>query len=237
MFGMEKTAEDPQRFVSGISLTGSSRGLVKSLAGFRKQHHTVPDAVNAATAAFLGKLCAAELREEAEGMFQRAKTALNYKRKDLTLEVAGGTATLTTKDFVYEIAYSLDPADPADYVAARALRHLRNGALVDLPEFDGLFAGMFTGILFTLTNGVRGEAVIDAVEALADESPLTVDYPSDCRTCRLRVDGVGAEVVCDGGSLEMVFPGSGSPRELVAAFAGVRAAFVLTQDPVLSGLI
>ena len=58
---MPKPAGPSNPFVSRISLVGRSTGLVKNLAGFRKQHHTVPDAVNAATTAFLGKLCAAEL--------------------------------------------------------------------------------------------------------------------------------------------------------------------------------
>ncbi|MFI5335836.1 MAG: hypothetical protein ACHQ5A_03580 [Opitutales bacterium] len=234
---MAKAADAPHQSVSGISLTGRSRGVVKQLAGFRKQHHTVPEAVTAATTAFLGKLCAGELREEGEGFFQRTKAALRYKRPDLALEVAGPAATLTAKDFVLEISYALEPADPAGYTVTRTLHSLRNGALVDLPEFDGLFAGVFSGIVFGLTKGVRVEAVIDAVEALGDDSALTVHYPSDCRHCRLTVAGVGAEVMCDGLTLEMVFPKNGSPRELVAAFAAVRSAFALTKSPVLAGLL
>jgi hypothetical protein len=41
----------------------------------------------------------------------------------------------------------------------------------------------------------------------------------------------------DGSELAMVFPRSGSPGELLAAFVAVREAFALTKRPVLAGLL
>ena len=48
-------------------------------------------------------------------------------------------------------------------------------------------------------------------------------------------DGVEAEVRCTGASLEIVFPRSGAPGELIEAFAAVRGAFAISK--VLGGLI
>ena len=110
---MAKTPDRAEKYVSQVSLLGHGAGAVKNLAGFRKPHHTVPDAVNAVTTAFLGKLCATELAAEGEEYYQRAKTALGYKRADLSLDVTSPTAVLTTRDFALEIAYALQPADPA----------------------------------------------------------------------------------------------------------------------------
>ena len=234
---MSKTAGRPQPFVSRLSLVGRRTGRVKTLAGFKKQHHTVPDAVNAATSAFLGKLCAGELAAEGEQWFQRAKGAFGYKRAELTLEVASPVAVLAAKDFTLEIAYALEPADPAGYGVTHTLHNLRDGDLVERPEFEELFARMFEGMVFGLTKGTQVEAVIDAVEAQAGVGGLTVSYPSDYRHCVLAVAGVDAEVVCDGATLEMRFPRPGSPQELVAAFAAVRSAFTLTKNPVLAGLL
>jgi hypothetical protein len=234
---MPKPAGPSNPFVSRISLVGRSGGLVKNLAGFRKQHHTVPDAVNAATTAFLGKLCAAELAEEAEGFFQRSKAAFTYKRTDLTLDVTSPTAVLTAKDFTLELAYALEPADAAGYGVTRTLHSLREGGLVARLEFNELFAAMFTGMVFELAKGVKVEAVIDAVEARGGEDGLAVSYPSDCRHCVLLVEGVSAEVICDGATLEMRFPKPGSPAELVEAFAAVRSAFALSKNRVLAGLL
>ncbi len=234
---MPKPAGDPQPFVSRLSLVGRRSGRVKALAGFKKQHHTVPDAVNAATTAFLGKLCAGELAAEGEQWFQRVKAAFAYKRADLTLEVATPAAVLAAKDFTLEIAYALEPTDPAGYGVTHTLHSLSGGELVERAEFEELFARMFEGMIFGLTQGTRVEAVIDAVETGDGAGGLTVSYPSDCRHCVLAVEGVAAEVICDGATLELRFPRPGSPRELVADFAAVRSAFVLTKNRVLAGLM
>ncbi len=234
---MAKAADHPHPFVSRISLVGRSHGMVKTLAGFKKQHHTVPDAVSAATTAFLGKLCAGELAAESEQFFQRTKEAMGYLRKDLSLEVASPTAVLTAKDFTLEIAYALQSSNPASYDITRTLHSLRSGELVSLPEFNELFAALFGGIVFGLTKGARVEAVIDAVEEKGGAGGLTVSYPSDYRHCVLAVVGVSAEVICDGATLEMRFPKNGSPKELVETFAAVRSAFALTKDRVLAGLL
>lgn len=234
---MAKPADHPQQFVSRISLVGRSRGAVAKLPGFKKRHHTAPESVTAATSAFLGKLCAGDLAGEGEKHFQQAKRALGYKRTELALEVTSPVALLTAADFSLEVAYSLEPADPSWYVVTRTLQGLRGGALLGRPEFNELFASLFSSIVFGLTQGTRVEAVIDAVEARAGEGGLTVAYPSDCRRCVLKVEGVAAEVICDGATLEMIFPRPGAPRELVEAFATVRAAFGLTRDRVLAGLL
>jgi hypothetical protein len=232
---MSKSA--PNSFVTRISLAGRSSGLVKNLAGFRKQHHTVPDAVNPATTAFLGKLCTADLAGEAEGFFQRSKAAFAYKRADLSLEVASPAAVLTTRDFTLELAYSLEKTNPAGYEITRTLHGVKDADLVARPEFNELFAALFDSLVFGLAKGVKVEAVIDAVEGQPSESGLTVSYPSDCRHCVLRVGGVAAEVICDGATLEMRFPRTGSPAELVEAFVAVRAAFALSKHRALAGLL
>lgn len=234
---MSKAAGDPRSFISQVSLVGRGGGAVKTLHGFDKSRHTVPDAVNHATSGFLAKLCAPELADEAEGHFQRTRAALAYKRKDLSLDVTSPMAVLSARDFTFEVLYALDEADPGAYAVTRTLHSLRNASLLDVPEFDGLFAGKFSSVHFLLAKGVRVEAVIDAVEALDEEAGLRVDYPSDCRACTLTVADVEAEVICDGASLEMRFPRSGSPKELVLAFAAARKAFALTKDKALSGLL
>ena len=236
-------ADDPKSFISQVSLVGRGGGAFKTLRGFDKSRHTVPDAVNNATSGFLAKLCTPELSEEAEAFFQRAKAALDYKRKDIGLDVTSPVAVLSAKDFTLEIAYALEAADPASYAITRTLHSIKNGDLLRVEEFNELFAGQFSAIAFALKKGVRVEAVIDAVEGLEDDdtddavAKLRVDYPSDYRDCTLTVAGLDAAVVCDGATLEMRFEKNGSPRELVEAFAAARKAFALTKDRALAGLL
>ena len=234
---MATKAEDPKSFVTEVRLQGGGElGLVKSLSGFKKGRHAVPDAVNAATEAFLGRLCMEELGDESEEWFQRARADLGYKRKQVTLEVAGARAVLSAVDFTFEISYTLESRDPGTFVKTRILHQLTTGKLGD-PQFEELFAGQFDEIVFELTKGARVEAVIDAVEELDGAGGLRVNYPSDCRECTLTVEGVEAEVVCDGATLLMRFPRAGGPMELVEAFGAVRRAFSLSKKTALAGLL
>jgi hypothetical protein len=229
------TGELPSSIVAEIAFIGRGGGLVKSLGGFRKGHHALPDAVNGATSAFLGKICAGELGAEAEALFQSVRTGLGYKRKDVSLALATPHAVLTAKDFVVEIAYALEAADPSRYGVTTTLRGLRRAELAKTEEFSAIFARRFSEIAFELKKGVRVEAVIDAIEALEGEGGFAVRYPSDCRECEISVAGVEARVRCTGAALEMVFPRAAAPAELIEAFSAVRGAFGISRE--LSGLI
>lgn len=236
--------ENPFSKISQVRLTGGAGGAVKTLRGFDKSRHTVPDAVNAATTGFLHKLCAPELAEQAEALFQNARAALGYKRAGISLDLSPGIATLVTKDFQWELAYALDEAGPAGYTVTRTLQNLRSADLVRLPAFDELFAGGFDTVVFDLARGLRVEKLIDAVEALDPEADdpgsapaLRVDYPSDCSRCTLTVPGVAARVACDGATLSLRLPRAGSPAACLDEFDAVRAAFRLSRDATLSGLL
>ncbi len=229
------TGELPSSIIADISFIGRGGGVVKALGGFRKSHHTVPDAANAVTNAFLGKICEGELAAEAEHLFQAVRTGLGYRRKDVALSVASPLAALTAKDFTVEICYALEEADPARYTVTTTLRGLRSAELARTEEFAAIFAERFSEISFALKKGARVEAVIDAVEALDGEGGLRVSYPSDCRECELTVEGVEARVRCTGATLDMVFPRAGAPAELMEGFAAVRGAFAVSK--VLGGLI
>ena len=227
--------ELPPRVVASIAFVGRSTGQVKTLGGFKKGHHSLPDAANAVTNAFLGKICAAELTEEAERLFQAVRSGLGYKRKDVALSVTAPFATLTAKDFTVEIVYALDEREPTQYLVLTTLRELRHAEFVRREEFSLLFPGAFSEICFALVKGARVEAVIDAIEALDGEGGLAVDYPSDYRDCTIRVEGVDADVRCTGATLDVIFARSGAPAELIDAFASVRAAFQINKT--LSALI
>jgi hypothetical protein len=225
----------PSSIIAGISFSGRSGGPVKALGGFKKGHHTVPDAANAVTNAFLGKICGGELAAQAEKLFQDVRARLGYKRKDVTLTVAAAAAVLTARDFGVEIFYALEEAAPARYTVTTTLRGLKSADLAQTEEFAALFSGRFTEISFALKKGAKVESIIDVIEALDGEGGLAVTYPSDCRECLISVEGVEARVRCTGVALEMVFPRAGSPRELMAEFAAVRGAFGVSRE--LAGLM
>jgi hypothetical protein len=229
------TRELPSSIIAGISFVGRGGGQVKALGGFKKGHHTLPDAANATTNAFLGKICEVELTAHAEKLFQAARTGLEYKRKEVSLNISSPGAVLTAKDFVVEIFYALEEAAPVRYAVTTTLHSLKNAEIARTEEFIRIFGGMFTELSFALKKGARVEAVIDLIEGLDPAAGLAVSYPSDCRECVVSVEGVDAQVRFSGASIEMVFPRAGSPAELMTGFAEVRGAFAVSRE--LGGLI
>ena len=223
--------------LAALSFAGSTGGVVKRLRGFRKDRHTVPDAVNAATSAFFARICADDLAEEAESWFQRARSGFDYKRADLRVEFGPANALLLARDFSFERAWALNAADPAHYVVTRTLRDVRDGLFLQGEACASVFAGTFTQIVFSLSRGVAVEAVIDAVEGPGVHAGMTVSYPANCSECTVAVPGVDASVRCTGAALELVFPRAGSPRELIEGFGAVRAAFRFTGRDALAGLV
>lgn len=227
--------ELPSSVVAGIAYVGRSAGQVKALAGFKKGHHSLPDAANATTNAFLGKICERELSDEAEALFQDVRAGLGYKRKEIALTVTSPLAVLAAKDFSVEIFYALEEREPTRYTTTTTLRDLVSAEVARREAFTRVFAGKFAEISFALKKGARVDAVIDAIEGLGEESALRVDYPSDYRDCTIRVSGVDAEVRCTGAALDVIFPRGAAPAELIDSFAAVREAFQINK--VLRGLI
>lgn len=225
----------PSRIVTEIAFVGRGGGLVKALSGFRKGHHTLPDAANAATQAFLGKICTAELAADAEALFQATRSALGYKRTQISLNVASPAAVLTTRDFVVEFAYFLEEDAPARYATTTTLRSLRSENLARTLEFSTLFAGRFSEMSFAFRKGAKVEAVIDAIEALDPARGMTVTYPSDYAECEIAVADVEARVRCTPSALDLIFPSTRGPAELMDAFIAVRGAFAISR--LLAGLL
>ncbi|MCC5838967.1 MAG: hypothetical protein JJT96_02495 [Opitutales bacterium] len=227
----------PEGQLARLVLEGVQSGEVRRLPGFRKGLHTVPDRVTPTTEAFLGKLCAPELEGEGEALFREARATFGYKRRDLSFSVSGPTGMLAARHFTLEKTYALDPSDPSLYLLTHRLAQLR-GADPDLPaKLDALFPALFSTLLFPLDEAVSVEGLIDGVEALDENSPLTVDYPPDCRECTIRVPGVAAEAICNGHSLALRFPGLHGPTEIFTAFGQVRSAFLASGAGDLSALV
>jgi hypothetical protein len=227
---------DHAKILQSFRFSGTTTGVFKSLRNFKKSHHTVPDAVNAATSAFLAKLAHDELAEEGENYFQKARATLNYKRKDIALDVTAGAAVLTAKDFVFEIHYALREADPSEYEITRSLHSVRSADFLFTTDCDALFSRVFREVVFTLAKGASVESVIDAIEGLKD-TPLEVAYPSDYRSCTLSLPEVSAQVRFDGGELAMIFDAPAPPSPLWTQFLELRDVFALTKNPAITALV
>lgn len=208
------------RALKSLAIVGRTRGEVRRLNAFDKKRHTVPDRVCGATQSFLENLCEAELTEEAEALFQSAREQFRYKRREISLDVGSGFARLETKDFVLELRYELDEEDPGDYIVETTVKGVASRDLLESAPFNSSIGSRFDRLRCGLAGQVSVESVIDAVEE--DESGATqVDYPSDCSSCTVQIEGVDGEVFIDGAALEVRFGKLTTAANLLATFERV----------------
>lgn len=232
-----KHSDPPVGILRGIRFLGQTTGQIKKLSGFKKGIHALPTAATPTTNAFLGKICDAELKGEAETFFQKSRTLLNYKRKDLQLTAANGSACLLTRDFSLEWQYLIEEETPDCWCRTLILHSIQPEADIHSEAFDEIFSGTFDRLEFTLSQAISIEEIIDTIEALSPPSQLQIDYPSDCKFCTLIAPDITAKIIFTNNSVEMNFPRPGSPGALFSDFLRLRQEFSIHQASGLSPII
>ena len=209
--------------ILSLCFVGRQWGQVNGLSGFSRKRHRAPDSVCSATQAFLHKLCAPELEEAAEVLFQDVRKHFGYKRREISLEL-GEAGKLDCKDFAIRIRYELDPDDPSQYFCETELEPYGAVNLFKSEAFRSSVGARFDRIRFGIASGLNVELVIDAVEE--DESgDLSVDYPSDCSSCEISITGEAARLYIDKTLIELRLGKSVEAAELVAAFHQLGSRF------------
>ncbi len=205
--------EDP---VLRWSLSGTSGGSVRSLSGFRKGVHTIPDRHSAALDAFLAKIAAEDLANEAEAFYQTTRQQFAYRRKDLNLTVSTPAAVLETPAFALEITYGSDPDDPARYERSLRLSRIEADQLTSNATGE-VFATAFDTLEMVLRTPIRIEDLIDAVEDDPD-SIWKVKYPSSCEWCELATNEIEGFIYVSTNWIRLRLPSPGPPAVLLAAY-------------------
>jgi len=73
--------------------------------------------------------------------------------------------------------------------------------------------------------------LIDAIESLDDDSPITIDYnPSDLSSCTLSIEGLNYTVVATPSSLSIATNYQTSPERLITAFKETHKAILLNPE-------
>ena len=215
--------------VQTIALIGVTRGLVKRLPGFDKSRHTVPKWASERAQQFIGSICEPELREWGEGIFSELRTAMSYKRKDLRLTLNDGEAVMEAKDFALKRRYFLNEEDLSEYIVETELLDLGSAELLRYAKFNDAIGPLFDQLRCLFRKEQSVEGVIDAIEE-ASTSEIRVDYPSDCESCEVRIEGVDAVFRFDSISVTVKLPRFCSPCELANAIEGFSSAIKENGD-------
>ena len=142
---------------------------------------------------------------------------MRYRRKEIALVVEGGTGRIESKDFTIEKRYSLIEDSPDRYLAETELLEVSSSSLLEDASFNGAVGPLFECMRCLFSKSVSVEGIVDGLEEVNDDS-LSVDYPSACTHCDVRIENVNAVFRFEAISLEIRFPGFGTPRQLIDSY-------------------
>lgn len=152
-------------------LEGTETGAIRSLDGFSRGYHKVPDRLSDSADAWCNRLLADTVAEELQTLYQNARDVLHLKRKDLTKEAD----TLDAPAFRYIVETGQSPEDPSEYYITRRLE-LRQGWAVHREALDELFSDDFQQLVVEIDSMDDSfDVLVDRLEDLADASGGEVD--------------------------------------------------------------
>lgn len=193
---------------------------VRSLSGFIKGRHRVPDGNNSATESFVQTISQKEIKEEIEEVHGRIRDHMDYKRKDLIVD----SGHIVTPDFEFWVECAQDSEDPAMAVISRRLTNI-SPKIIDDDGFNKVFERSFDDITFEFSKGVDIADLIDQLEELEMDN-IELDYPSNCSYCDLMIEGSELDIRIWAGSLTLHAPRATAPKQLVQSFFTVQKALV-----------
>ncbi|MBN1653527.1 MAG: caspase family protein [Deltaproteobacteria bacterium] len=202
---------------------------IAALRGFsKKRGHRVPESINGATERFVENISQKEIDEEIQQMFERIRTSMKYKRRDLTAE----SGCIITPDFEFSVNCAQDPDDPGSALITRRLIKI-SPAIVDDDAFNEVFDDYFDELTFDFAKANNVEDLIDRIEDLnLDKIDLT--YPPDSSYCEIKIKGSPLKIKVTAYSLTVYTAQMTSPKLLVESFFDVQKQ--LSGTPVLKAI-
>jgi len=185
---------------------------VRSLSGFRKGVHHVPDYVSSATQDFVVSTSKSEVQKEFEAMFASIRETLKYKPRELISEDGG----LITPDFEYTVYAKQNEAAPSEALIVEELTNIKP-SIIKKPEFNSVFDGRFTELIFQFDKKVDIRVLIDQLAEL-DSPDVELDYNSSRKSCELSISGSELKLRFEPKELTVVSKHGRSPLELMDAF-------------------
>src|SRR5690606_27254199 len=189
--------------------------------GFQK-HHKVPQRAGSGADAFVAEVATEEITQEVEEIFRALKAAFTFKRRDTQVANLGdGTATITTPYFNYSIRVTANPANPAQAIWRRMVDTISRPEQILSQPFSEVFGNRFNTIEFSPPSDIDLEALIDRIEDLEDER-ITLDYDPEVTYCRLKIEGLAAEITITTDSFSIIHHGAVPPGTLLQSFQAIQ---------------
>ncbi|MFO8027207.1 MAG: hypothetical protein R6U56_06060 [Opitutales bacterium] len=161
---MNPASPNPANNVQSL-ISGSARGRIRRLKGFRKCHQ-VPDLQYEAAQDFVRKVGAEDVKLLADRIYNDIREAFGYKRKEFDYSCHEGLAEIQTPDFSAQLRIDQCPDDPKYYVLTTELTELHNEAIARNPALHACFNNHCDVLTVIFPTGINVEDKIDAIEDL-----------------------------------------------------------------------
>jgi len=193
---------------------------VKSLRGFRKGVHHVPQYASSSAHGFIHSIAEDELREDVDEVFRALRTHFKFKRKDLTLSPPeDGGASILTPDFDYHVSVRLDEDDLSQVVWCREVSNVRAPDVIESDSFNDVFDDKFDTIELRFDGVVDIEELITRMEDVLPDD-VSLDYGTDDSYCELVPEHASYRIRIESKTLSVVRDHRTSPRQLLLDFQG-----------------
>jgi hypothetical protein len=203
---------------------------IKSLSGFRKETHRIPDSASPSNEAFVAKLAATDLSDDLDLRFAALKSAFAFKRVDLNVSgPAEGAGTIISPYFTYHVQVSQNAANPAEVVWHRRVTDILQPSYALSDQFAEVFDKTFDTLEFTPTEPIDIETLIDRIEELED-GRIQIEYDRTATNCTLSMKGVKGEIQVAKEKVKFHQRAVADPRQLVQSLVKIQQALVDMQS-------
>lgn len=164
-------------------------GTIRTLSGFIKKIHRVPEYSSNATERFVKDIASHEIKNIVDSTIKNIRNSFNYTRKEIDHELPFGEGKISTPDFEFYVSINQSSDDPTEYIERVELYNITSLEIINSDEFNMVFNNYFDTIEFNFQKSVKVEDLIDNIETLNNKK-IKIIYPPDCSNCKISIDGI-----------------------------------------------
>jgi uncharacterized caspase-like protein len=189
---------------------------IRSLSGFAKKFHHVPDNVSHATQGFVESISKGEIEERMNEVFESIKRNMKYKRSEIDAE----SGRILTPDFEYATFCEQDEDDPSMAVITEELINVKP-SVFEKEGFNEVFDSRFSQIVFEFPHKVDTKSLIDLIEELGRDD-IKIDYDKSSSWFTLDFEDQPFSVRVERREFVFKSPEMKTPKELLQGFYDVQ---------------
>ena len=200
-----------------LSLVKNRTRAIKTLPGFNKKTHRIPDEVSDWSEKLAAELTEEEVKAELNEVYKKLRKELSLRRAEMKVSQEQGTGAIDTPYFQYSIVVSINPDNPAEIIWRQQVTDIRDQIQVLSEPFANVFKDVFVSVEYRPVEPINIDDLIDRIEELEDDR-IELNYDIDATDCSMEIEGVDGEIAIAEELISLTQKGGVSPKDLLQAF-------------------